>query len=250
MEKLQDTSFKHFDLPVNHLSRHGHYVPPKARDEAEIARRRTLQAGTLLSEQQERGTNIAARALHYLTRHEDSDFMPKLLAAAGLNTAWHNHAQKAPDVMRRRLWLPVHSRLNRPVQRESLLTDSACGFDDAAMIAGVLRAHIAEKSYEVPDLRKKYARRLGNSAIILACVPAADLIDTQPSEYGQQYFTRRAALTALQEARNLEEFVGANPTLAQLADHDSPLSVYIRREGTNTSVEALEFATSSEVSSL
>lgn len=245
MEKLRDNTFKHFDLPVNHLTRHGHYVPPKARDEAEIERRRQLPAGTLLAEQQAKGVEVATKLLEFMSDKEDSDFAPKLMAAAGINTAWHNHAQGSNDVMRRRLWLPVHERSKVPVNRESLYKDSVKGFDEASLIASLLAQSIERRSIAKYGFKKKLGIALGNASLVLACVPMSHLIERSLDPYEQQYHTRHAGLAALDDARNLEEQVGANPTMAQLADHDSPMSVYIRRNGTNLTVEALDFATSS-----
>jgi hypothetical protein len=248
MKNLYDTSFKHFDLPVSHLGRHGHYVPPKARDEAEISRRRALPSGALLAEQQARGTEVAVRALGFVALRDDSNFMPDLLAAAGLNTAWHDHAQSADDVMRRRLYLPVHARNEGPVDRYSLLDGAIEGFRDSVDLADKVTRSITELTQPDPDAKKNYARRIGNSSLVLACVADVEKITGATDDWWQQKYTRDAATRALNQARGLEEHIGANPTLAQLADNDSPLSVYIRRNGTNASVEALEFATSNEKS--
>lgn len=245
METLRDKSFKHFDLPVNHLTRHGHYTPPKARDEAEIERRRQRPPGALIAEQQEKGTAVAAKLLDFMKDKEDSDFVPKLIAAAGINTAWHNHAQGAEDVMRRRLWLPVHANRRAEITAPVLYEEASAGFDEAALLATYLRKSIEARNSAIWSFRKKYGRRLGNASLVLACVPKAEVIAEGWNEVEQQYHTRQAGLVVLEASRNLEEHVGTNPTLAQLADNDSPMSVYIRRHGTNLSVEGLEFATSS-----
>ena len=46
----------------------------------------------------------------------------------------------------------------------------------------------------------------------------------------------------LEDSRTLYKQVGSNPTLAQLSDNDSPLSVYWRRNAPDTAYEALEQA--------
>lgn len=250
METLRDRSFKHFDLPVNHLTRHGHYVPPKARDQAEIDRRRSLRRGTLVAEQQHEGTVVAARMIDFLADKDDSDFLPMTLAAAGLNTAWHNIAQGETDVMRRRLWLEVHARRRQDVTRTGLLEIAADGFAQSAELANLLRLTTELGSAAMFGFKKKYARRIGNSSLVLAAVTRADLIAECLDPVGQQFQTRVAAMRALDAARNLEETVGANPTMAQLADRDSPLAVYIRRNGTNTTIDAWEAATAEGVLSL
>jgi len=243
MERLRDTPFKHFDLPVNHLGRHGHYIPPKARNEAEIERRKALRSGTLLAEQQQKGTAVAAKLIDFMKDKDDSDFAPNLIAAAAFNTAWHNHAQGALDVMRRRLWLPVHSRSEADVTRESLMEAGAHGLTEAVVLAGLLARCHESRSAATPTFRKKYGRATGNSALVLAGVSRVEQIAETNDPEIQQYQTRKAAMAMATASRDLEERVGANPTFAQLADRDSPLAVYVRRQGTNTSLEALEYAT-------
>ncbi len=248
MNELRDRSFKDFDVPVAHLSRHADYVPPKARDEVEIARRRALPEGTLLAEYQAQGTDITARMLVFLADHDESQFAPNLLAGSAINTFWYIRGKHAKKVMRRRLKMPVHAERKGLVTRDTLMADAQEGFTEAAFLADMVRLSIERRSSAIMSFKKKFALKIGNSALILACVPEAGLIGTSLDPVEAQAHTRHAAMVAFQASRSLEEEIGANPTMAQLADPDSPLSVYIRRKGTNATVEALEFATSSEMS--
>ena len=77
----------------------------------------------------------------------------------------------------------------------------------------------------------------------MASVPYAAVLgrlDDDPES--QQYLARRGAMELLEESRTLHNHVDSNPTLAQLADNDSPLSVYWRRNADDMAYEALEQA--------
>ena len=242
----ENKAFRHFDLPVDHLSREVHYVPPKARDAEEIERRQSLPSGVLLAKMQERGTAVAAKLIDFINDQEDeSDFAPNTIAAAGLNTAWYNHAQGAQDVMRRRLWLPVHYRVpdeEDPISREELLYTGSEQLQEGRVLAGFLMESVKARNSAIWSFKKKYARKVGNASLVLASVQVVDNVRGSMDQYEQQWHARRGAMQALNASRNLYVATGANPTLAQLADKDSPLSVHIRREGSNLSVDGLESA--------
>lgn len=236
--------YKHFDLPVKHLDGDFDYVPPKARDQAEIVRRRQLAPGTLLVEQQALGTEIAGRVVDYCIEHDDGEFSARLLAATAMNTAWYNFARDAQNVMRRRLYLPVHGKVE-PITRESLLTRASERFTLSAQMAERVRRSVEGRHCTTTRYRKELGVRLGDTALVLAAVDNAPEIEMARGESGlAQRITRQACLRALEQSRGLHAEISANPTLAQLADADSPLSVYWRRHGTNQAVDALEAATS------
>lgn len=241
--------YKHFDLPVKHLDGDFDYVPPKAREEAEIARRRALAPGTLLAEQQVRGCEVASRVVDYCIEHDDGLFSTRVLAATAMNTAWYNLARGARDVMRRRLYLPVHGRIE-PITRGSLQTRASERLSMATDQADKVRRSIEGRHCTVARHRKELGVRLGDTSLLLASIERADKIELVRREAAMaQRITRQACLDALELSRDMHGEVGANPTLAQLADQDSPLSVYWRRNGSNEAVNALEAATSLEPAS-
>ncbi|MCA9349089.1 hypothetical protein KC878_03010 [Candidatus Saccharibacteria bacterium] len=241
---MSTTFFKHFDLPVKHLDEGYDYVPPKARDLAEIERRRALPAGSVLAEAQLRGIETAARVIDYCAEHDDGEFSARVLAATAMNTAWYNLARDAERVMRRRLYLPIHGR-TEPITRVTLLTRSSERMQFAREMAARHKISVEGKHCTALKHQRELGLRLGNTSLFLAAVEMAPEIEMARGETAlAQRITRSAALEALEQSRNLYAEIGANPTLAQLADVDSPLSVYWRRNGSNEAVNALENAIS------
>jgi len=243
--------YKDFDLPTKHLDEADHYVPPKARDDSEIDRRRALRQGTLLAEHQQKGLLVASTILNQIEEPEDIAFSSKILSATGLNTAWYSMARYAP-VMRRRLKLPMLAQENRlftPTSAE-LLGDSALGFEAAAFIAGRLVVSNEVNPKRVEARKIHLGRRVGNTSLRLACVGLGDQVVANIDEitdFDIQDIVRTRSLHALDTARTIGQDIGVPPSMAQLADQDSDLAVYWRRNSPNGAREAYDFATSTQL---
>lgn len=238
--------FKDFDLTVKHVDGR-HYVPPKARRPEEIERRRRLPRGSLLAEQQRKGIVIGAAILHRVQEPEDITFTRRVLAAGGLNTAWYSFAQDAPDVMRRRLKLPPVAVENDPWRADSatLLESARLRYDDAVLLADRVVAATELRARRLHQHKKVLGRHLGETSLILACVDM-DANAIYGTAFDVQHVVRQRSLAALEDARNLAGEVGAHPTLAQLADPDSDLSVYWRRNAPIGAYDAYEAAISEQ----
>lgn len=241
------TAYKDFDLPTKHLEEAKHFVPAKARDEAEIARRRSLVPGTLLAEHQERGGAVAATIIKLLDRPNDISFGARVLSAAGLNTAWYSFARGAEnEVMRRRLKLPflaAHQPLaeDSPVRptTDDLLQEAAFGFGEARATGAKIIDSLGHLSPRIERLRKTFGRQVGRASLTLACVELGDMLQNSlVSSIDTQSLVRSRCLQALEDARSLSHEVGLPPSIAQLADPDSHLSVYWRREAPNGAAQA------------
>ncbi len=232
--------FKHFDLPTKHLSER-HYVPPKARTADEIDRRRSLPRGTVLLEQQQHGLAMAGTMLERVEEPQDVDFATRVLAMCAVNTGWYSFARGA-QVMRRRLLLPELAGEDGDWRenRQGLLVRLEHDLADTALLATyVLRAKIDK--LDVAFRTKLFGRRVGNLSLALACVPKADAAKFLTA-FDAQALARNEALAIIEGARVLGEEIGVNPSIAQLPDPDSPLSVYWRRRAPNGAYDAYEEA--------
>lgn len=246
MEK--EIIYKDFDLPTKHLVTDRHFVPAKARDEDEIERRRGLRGGVLLAEHQERGVAVAASILKQLHQPEDVTFASRIIAAAGLNTAWYSFARGAEhEVMRRRLKLPflaAHAPEFRPSSDE-LLYDSAFYFDEARQTAEDLIDVIGTDERKEERFKKKFGRQVGKASLTLACISLGDELQANPlRSVDTQDRVRQRCLQALNTSRTIEqtESIGLPPSIAQFADPDSHLSVFWRRESPNGAQQAYKRA--------
>lgn len=241
---------KDFDLPVKlHPSEKAHeqallvahFVPPKARDEAEIARRRGLQPGTLVAEYQYRGLAMSGLIMNQLIDRESLAFAAETLAPAALNTAWYSFARGA-RVMRRRLKLPLlatEDRADRPTTF-MLQADASYYFKQAAEEGMHFVTALAEQSAAAPRLAINLARAVGHAGLLTTCVPIGDSIGYEMegvSDYDLQYLARQRGLRALERAQVMRQELGIPPSIAQLADPDSALSVYWRRNAPNQAAE-------------
>ncbi len=238
--------FKDFDLPTKHLEPGNHFVPPKARDEQEIARRHSLPHGTILAEHQAQGLGMASTILKLIERPEDIAFSSRVLAASGLNTAWYAFARGAEaEVMRRRLKLPYLAASTPGLRKTSadLVYESAHMFGEAMVYAGTVVNAMQEHHPRLGEYKRAVGRISGRAALTLACVELGDQLRVQDiSGSDIQTLVRQRGLRALQDSRTLDEQIGVPPSLAQLADPDSHLSVFWRRESPNGALKAYETA--------
>ncbi len=234
--------YKDFDLPTNHQAKGADYIPPKARDEAEIERRHRLPTGTLLAEQQCDGIAISADTLSVLERGEDLAFASRILGASALNTSWYLFAKGAP-VMRRRLKLPVLASYDpelqpdtdQLVQQRNLSLSQAKSRADrhTAMVSVGLRELALE------DSKTLLGRHVGNAALKIATV---DLARQSRDGFEIQDIVRRRALRTLRDARELGGEIHTVPSLAQLANPDSDLSIFWRRNAPDGALSAYQSA--------
>jgi hypothetical protein len=239
----EQQGYRDFDLPKEHLNDTRHYVPPKTHDEAEIARRRELSSGTLLAETQKQGLVVARTILGNITDQDGLLFSARLIAAAGINTAWYSYAQNS-SVMRRRLKLPImtHGR-----SRNAQTT-----IEDASIALG-RQIERADKLIIATDLRQRsrsdHQRRLGVGVgnvslrlamyepVVMGMFPIAE-----EDEVLMQEQARSRCLEVLEDARTLHSVVGSHPSIAQLSDLYSHLSVYWYRHAPGSAQKAVQEA--------
>ncbi len=223
-----------------------HFVPAKARDEAEIERRRSLQPGVLLAEHQERGLAVASTILKFVKDPASIAFSARILPAAGLNSAWYGFARGAEyEVMRRRLKLPYLAVQAEEIRQTSddLLYDAGYRFGEARDTAKMLATSIDQQSPKTDQYKRSLGRQVGKASLVLACVELGDRLVEQPlSSIDTQTLVRERSLRALNDARTLGSEIGLPPSIAQLADPDSHLSVYWRRESPTGAMRAYETA--------
>lgn len=243
-----------YDLPVANLNQNvGHYVPPKARSEREAMRRRNNPANTVILEAQTDGTYILGKTFEYIADDERSgEYFAHVMGGVCLNTAWYSYANLHPDeiesaqdnVTRRRLELPKHIQIDDEgiphyeTERNNYhaITD---GLARAANLANLLEiAHREEHEIRKYRLRKQFGHLIGNVGLRLAATP---LIGARGEPYDIQTGVRNAGRDAIEKSR--EQYDGAYPTVAQLTDLDSQLSVHLRRTAPTPLHDALIAAT-------
>ncbi len=229
-------------MPVDLLERSGGWVPPKSHDPEEIAELEVLPPGSVIVRRQETGVQVAHKMLEFMSTRDISNFGPRILAAAGFNTAWHNHAEGVEDVTRRRLWLPVHERSEGPITRQSLTVDASQQYEAAVETARLVKHCVERRSAAIPPFKKKLGRQIGNASLVLASVPYASLIENAYDDVEKQDHARRGAMRARTDARDMRTDLGVYPSLAQLADRFGPLPVHIQHGDDSVLKEALDYA--------
>ena len=232
IENTPEQGHRDFDLPREHVIDERHYVPPKAYDPEEIERRKELTSGTLLAESQAEGIAIARDMLVAIDEPEGMEFMADILSAAGINTSWYSYAQNASE-MRRRLKLPIlmHKRSQNP---DLVIEDVIEGYVKAEARARSLRDAIEYHTRSRYDHQRRLGVSIGNVSLRLACYDLA-LHDSlagyaSDDDAGIQDVVRNHCLQTLHTARTLHREVGSHPSIAQLSDPYSHLSVYLHRK--------------------
>lgn len=240
---MAERVFKDFDLPKEHLTGIKHYIPPRARKAEEVERRRGRAPGVLLAEQQHRGLRMSAVMLRNIHEPEDIYFTRRLLEASLFNSGWYSAACGSLDVQRRRLKLPLLTEASNHsgVDLWTMLRRSADMVEAVAVSAGKLVTLLEYQAPRVQRTEVQVGRQIGNSSLLLA---AANLARIAPAveDATIQRWVRHQGLAIVQDSRRLVDEVGSYPSVAQLAEPDSDLGVFWRREAPDGALEAYEMA--------
>lgn len=220
---------KQGDLPVAHLGKDGHYVPPKAKDE-EIIRLRRSRPGTLKLLASSVGANVAAELVY--TSSEDLDlaqFTSGVIAPTIINSVWYQFAQGEKQNRRNLPYFPLYEKLE---PANGLMNGAAENLQDASIAIRKLAGVSVINPIRKANLRRSSSLILRDSAMALTAVPLADRLQYDPERYSELavgQWMQNATNEMLITARTMYEEIGTHPSLAQLADSESDLSVYIRR---------------------
>jgi hypothetical protein len=232
--------FKDFDLPAQHLSMvDAHHVPRRARNQDEADRRRARPAGALILEAQLHGIQMSADVLRQLDDKSGITFASRVIALAGLNSAYYTYPKGG--VMRRRLSLPnmfgadgeapPTAAEHRQAARQSLR--------EATIAAEGLT--LAADERERRPHRMALGRHLGETSLLLACTDLTDILPLD-SERAAALVIRDYSMQILNEARAASYEFGTPPSMAQFPDPHSDVSIYINRVAPNDAQEAFEVA--------
>lgn len=231
------TSRRNFDLPTIHINETdgSNYVPPRARDEEEIARRQALPPGSLIREFQASGANVA-RAIfdHPVSEPEDILYIRQRLAIPLFNSAWYAFADSdtTPEIfMRRVIKLPVLAvdKDDWRASKEFLQARVRDGLGQTAALASQVSIQ-HQRGLETTRARteKQLGRAAGGTALLLINLQNANA-PLGMSEGEIQDAVMLYASDLLEAARTSHEPTGYHASIAQLADPDSPLAVDWRR---------------------
>lgn len=234
MEKPQGD--RHYDLTVGHIvtgqtpaenKRMDIWVPPQSHNETEIKRIKD-KPGLLMALRQDAGVRIEVKMIEALSREEMPKAFYRMMGGTAFNAAFHEHAEGADSVMRRRLWLMVAGNHDGPITRESLMLEAFNGLT-AASEHTAAKAAMLEHSRTPPsnNTTRSIGRIMGNASLILGAVPLADAIENAWDEPDRQRLVRNGAQATQEASLRLKGEVGVYPTIAQLGDPHSPLSSHI-----------------------
>ncbi len=239
--------FTQFEIPVAHLGPEGHYVPPPAREAAEIERRQAEHRGHLIAEEQLTGIQIAAGTLERLDTPEDLAFMTGIFAVSGFNAAWYTFAEGADmEVMRRHVDLPClfgPTHHDRPTS-ENILNHAKRGLLYATEQAFAVERAVHYGSPRVHEFRPRLGRTLANAALHLAVVDLGDKLAGSPrvSDNKVQRIVRARATRRTTQARTMTKEVGSHPSMAGLAEELSDIRVFVARNAPTSGLKALNQA--------
>lgn len=200
-----------------------------------------MPRGTVLVEHQQAGIRVASRVLSLIREEDDLQFARDVIAPSGMNTAWYGFARDA-SVMRRRLKLPflVMPEGVEPRDRFAVFEDATEAFERSTVMAGSVVRAVAERLSTLNECKINLGRLVGNASLVLVCSEIGEQNHIAP--FVTQARVRQQGLIALNKARALEAEIGSPPSLAQLADPDSDLSVYIRRTAPDGVYQAFDQA--------
>lgn len=245
--------FKHLDLPTQHTNPELDYIVPPARDPEEIALRQSKPSGYLVAREQHRGALIVAT----MFKQEFADpasrrFTAQHAGAAAENTSHKSFSENAHllppqlgPVQRRVLKLPTLTA-GRPEWRPDsaeIQRDTADHFTTACGEALKVMKCIEFSSPRTMQSKVNFGRTVGKAGLYAACIELGDdLVGAAITDADVMLRVRQTCLESLSYARHIGSIVGSNVTLAQLANPDSDLSVYWRREAPNEAYQVFNEA--------
>lgn len=244
--------YSQFNLPSHHLPLNGSDAQPaSARKPAEIYYRRSRRKGSLVLDEQRKGLMIADRMVQAIEtgKFDDDDFTARMLAMAGINTSFYTYARDS-RVMDRRLDLPTLAsdegdRLANYTSRSELLNQASGGMDKSLQLGTKLyEAFLIRREGVATSVR--LGKSLGNTSLLLASLNLPKKVSGL-TVFEAQHTTREHLLDLLEDARTIASKpvsglkpMGSHPSIMQLADPNSDLSVYWRRNAPNDAVDLLE----------
>ncbi len=237
--------YRHFDLPVDWLEKSGGWVPPKSQDPQEIAELKELPAGSVVLRRQSIGVEVAAHMLNFMATEDTENPGVKVLAAAGLVTAWHNLAENAENRMRKVTHLPVHIDTDGQPTKAGMVTKGSEMMYAAALEATDMSREAERRGSRILRIKNRLGKAVASGSLTVASAPYASLIATyEGDDEAMQSFARQGALTARSQAVDMRTDLGVYPSLAQLSDRFHPLPVHIQTAGPELALtrEALDYA--------
>jgi len=232
-----------FELPNQERLSH-HYIPERARDEAEIARRRA-QAGThaLIHEEEARGIELGSRVLQSIEDPNDRAIFAKTLGSALLGSA--GYLFDADEYLRMRHNIDLAKVTDGEKVIETPETFELKVYEDlaeAARISTVL-ADLRRERKPVGRLPIRAAQLAGRAGLNLAIYPLHGFAtDSNPKSVMESVF--ESSVDMSNNAIRLTGETGYIPTPAQLVSYKTPLGIHILRtaptEVTDRFEEALE----------
>lgn len=216
---------KEYNLQAIQLPNETNYVPSEARDPSFIRLFAGKAPGIRIAWQQHAGVNAMAETLAKV--HEDGDEADQesaatIFALASVGTAYHTVAEGMLDKrMHFRVRLPSMMEQGVRLTHNDLMDQAHEGLAHAAGLS----LQILEMTNERQNT-KKVSEKLGRSLarIGMGLAAVADTVpDMRLDEAGMQEAAYHAAGKIHHESIRLSGQISARPSVAQLADYQSPL---------------------------
>ncbi|MBC7512244.1 hypothetical protein H7142_01110 [Candidatus Saccharibacteria bacterium] len=207
------------------------YVPLPTRDAAMIAMFEGRPRGIRIAWQQKVGSEAAARAfgtIKDIGSEQDIREAADFFATTAIGTAHHAFLQReGDDVMYHRAKLPkmVNAEADYYTSQEELIEEAASGLRYAADLADAIETGVLEGS-PVHRMNERLGRSLARTGLTLAVI-SQNVSSERDDMVGMQYLAWQAGQGAYTRTVELSGRIGARPTIAQLADEQSPLRRYM-----------------------
>jgi hypothetical protein len=236
-----------FDLSVARIPGTA-YQPPKAWNAGEIERRRQLTPGELVYEYQAAGLRVARRTLELLMTADNPrsrEFAMDVIAVSGLNSVWYSMAD--PDRgLRQRKVIP-YPYLPTAENGTALLRAAHHKLHVAEASADRLTQSYGARARNLSERRRDFGQPVGEASLALAVVSSVGDATFPWRPLDAQMIARESGTRLLERRLDLVRQIDTAPSLAQLADPDSDISVLFRRGarrlGAHEAYNAFEQAT-------
>lgn len=223
---MRERPRRQFHFPAVQTATDLDYVPKPTRDEALAAEYKGKPSGIVIARLQKVGSAAAARAFTKTVEtgdsHDISD-MSNLLSIVSFGTAYHVYAQHEGDkVMYRQVPLPnlVDPDSKERMSRGELIAQAQNHLAHTAQVAIEIEKLLLNRSdFEKANLY--LGRSFARAGVLLAALKE-DLPQLRLEEVEMQHEAWRAAQSTYARTLELSGQIGARPTIAQIADDQSP----------------------------
>jgi hypothetical protein len=228
----------------NHLGKEALWVPGAAHSPEIIEHRKGRPADTLVYELQHVATQIAGRVFQLVHHRADIESAGNMIAPALFNSGRMTLARRTSDTRTSRSVNDLH-QVAKP---DTVYRDNPADVRTKTMFRFAAISELSNRVFQECAISKptnkslyRAGRALGNTGLATGLTVDMKYIP-MGTDHEVQDWVRESGLRTVATTHELAEALTVAPSIAQLADRNSPLTTHWNNTATNGAYDALQQA--------